>query len=73
LDPTVAHQKINVHFQNVLVGTWSPSEKGIPGHWHESTFKIPPEVVTETSGEISFYLEESDFDINSFYYWFFQP
>ena len=73
LDPTVASQRIKVHFQDILVGIWSPSEKGMPGHWHESTFKIPPEVVTETSGEISFYLEESDFDINSFYYWFFQP
>jgi hypothetical protein len=73
LDPTVAHQKVKVYFQNNLVGTWSPSREGIPYHWHESIFRIPPEVVTGTSGELSFSFEESDSDINSFYYWFYQP
>jgi len=73
LDPTVANQTIKVHFQDVLVGTWSPSQGGRLGHWHESTFTIPPEVVTGTSGELSFSFEDSDFDVNSFYYWFLQP
>ncbi len=72
LDPTVAHQKVKVYFQNNLIGTWSLSRDGLPYHWHESIFKIPPEVVTGTSGELSFSFEESDADINSFYYWFYQ-
>lgn len=72
LDPTVAHQKVKVYFQNNLIGTWSLSREGLPYHWHESIFEIPPEVVTNTSGELSFSFQESDADINSFYYWFYQ-
>ncbi len=73
LDPTVARQKVKVYFQNHVVGTWAPCREGIPGHWHESIFEIPSEVVTDTDGELSFSFDESDADINSFYYWFYQP
>lgn len=73
LDPTVANQEVKVYFKSVFVGTWSPSQEGIPGHWYESVFTVPPEFVTDTSGELSFSFAKSDFDINSFYYWFFQP
>ena len=73
LDPTVAHQKVEVSFQRRLVGTWSFSQGGLPGCWHESIFIIPAEVVTDKSGKLSFSFVRSDCDINSFYYWFFQP
>ena len=73
LDPTVAHQKVKVYFQESFIGEWSPNEGGIPGHWYESSFAVPPEFVTDESGELSFSFVKSDCDINSFYYWFFQP
>jgi len=73
LDPSVTNQKITVLFRSVMVGTWSPCEEAMPGYWHESAFTIPPDFVTETKGELTLSFQESDHDINSFYYWFFQP
>jgi len=73
IDPTVSHQEVKVYFKNIFVGIWSTSHEGMPAHWHESEFIIPDEVVTDTNGELSFSFEKSDSDINSFYYWFFQP
>ncbi len=73
LDPTVAHQKVKVHFNNNYIGIWPMSDEGLPGRWHEAAFKIPAKNVTDTTGELSFSFLESDFDVNSFYYWFFQP
>ncbi|MEI6125646.1 MAG: glycosyltransferase family 39 protein [Pseudomonadota bacterium] len=73
LDPTVAHQAVKVYFNGTFINEWSLSEGGLPGYWHESMFTIPGEAITVSKGIVSFSFAGSDFDINSFYYWFFQP
>ncbi len=73
LDPTVKNQVVDVNFNGKFISKWALDNGGVPGHWHESTFKIPREFVTGPEGTFSFVFVESTCDINSFCYWFFQP
>lgn len=41
--------------------------------WEESSFIIPKVNIVNSYGKIEIRYHKSESDINSFYYWFFQP
>jgi hypothetical protein len=72
-DPSVKNQEVEVYFRNEFIGSWKFNVQGKGFQWQESVFIIPEKYVTDTSGTLEFRFQKSDSDVNSFYYWFFQP
>ncbi len=73
LDPGVRNQEVLVYFRNERIGVWTFNMASRPFEWQESSFIIPEQWITESYGKLEFHFCKSDSDINSFYYWFFQP
>jgi hypothetical protein len=72
-DPGVANQVLDVYYNSARIGQWQVSREGTPGNWHESSFTLPAEAITGSSGVLLFRFAASDVDVNSFYYWLYQP
>jgi 4-amino-4-deoxy-L-arabinose transferase-like glycosyltransferase len=72
-DPAVKQQQVEVKFNREFIGNWNFKIHSADSFWQESIFIIPAKYVNDTSGTVEFRFQKSDSDINSFYYWFFQP
>lgn len=72
-DPAVTNQEVKVYFNGEFVGIWKFNETRPYGEWQESSFIIPAERINNSKGTLTFFFLKSSFDINSFYYWFYQP
>lgn len=72
-DPAVTNQEATVYLNGEYIGTWKLDETAPHGEWRESTFYIASDHIKRTKGTFIFSFLKSAFDINSFYYWFYQP
>ena len=72
-DPAVRNQEIKVYFNDTYIGNWKFDDTAPHGKWRESTFIIPSDQIKSKKGTLRFFFLKSTFDINSFYYWFYQP
>jgi 4-amino-4-deoxy-L-arabinose transferase-like glycosyltransferase len=72
-DPAVRDQDVKVYFNGTYIGNWKFEETTPHGKWKESTFTIPLDLIEHSKAHLSFFYLNSAFDINSFYYWFYQP
>jgi hypothetical protein len=72
-DSGVSNQMTEVFVNGRSVGHWLVTGANKHGRWEESKFVVPDDRINSKTCNVRFKFLSSDFDINSFYYWFYQP
>lgn len=73
-DPAVAGQIVAVTCNGGVAGLWDmvPDGAAGPNTWQESSFVVPGSLITGPAATLRLAFQASVFDVNSFYYWFYQ-
>jgi 4-amino-4-deoxy-L-arabinose transferase-like glycosyltransferase len=72
-DSGVTNQMTEVFVNGRSVGKWLVTGVNKHGRWEESKFVVPDDLINSKTCNVRFKFLSSDVDINSFYYWFYQP